>query len=156
MRQSALMRLMQPEDFFWEFGYPFEEGRKLEAQSYLYENEDGFMTSIDMPGVDSSDISIELEEGKIQISAERKFGPEKNRQVKKYFFEFQLPKNVDREKIEAHYENGVLSLVLGKVESEKSKKKIPVSTGAKSSSWSSFLGFGKNPSKVNEEVQVVN
>lgn len=156
MRQSQIMRLMQPEDFFWELAYPFEAQRRESEKGfsrYFYETEEAYVHAMDIPGVKAEEINIELEEGRLQISAERKIGPEKD-QIKKYFFEFRLPKNIDKEKIDAHYENGVLTLAVKKVVEEKTKKKIQVQTGAKSGGWN-FLNFGK-ASKEQEEVQVVN
>lgn len=156
MRQSTLMRLMQPEDLFFNFGYPMDAERKSETKSYFFETDEAYMTSLDIPGVPAEEIQIEFEEGKLFVNAERKIGPEKNQQIKKYSYEFFLPKNIDRDKIEAHAENGVLTLAVRKLEVEKTKKKIPVSTGAKSGGWSSFLSFGKNPAKTEDDMTAVN
>lgn len=116
----------------------------------LLETDDAFLASYDIPGVNSSEINIEIEEDLIIIFAERKNPFDKTgKLVKKYSQSFLLPKNADLEKISAHYENGVLSLTIPKLEDQKHKKKIQVITGEKPKNWASFLNFGK---RENENV----
>ena len=109
------------------------------------ETDEAFLASLDIPGVNFSDINIELEDNRLTISAERKnpFG-RNGESVKKYSQTLTLPKNIEEEKINAHYENGVLSLTLPKMADHKYKKKIQVLTGPKPKTWSNFLNFKKS------------
>lgn len=125
--------------------------KNYEAPQFL-ETEEGFLASLDIPGVNFSDINIELEENRLTISTERKNPFDKTGEsVKKYSQVLTLPKNIEEEKINAHYENGVLSLTLPKMAEQKYKKKIQVLTGQRPKSWTNFLNFKKN-----EEENVVN
>jgi len=96
------------------------------------ESDSAFAISLFTPGVKRDDLNIEVEKGVLTVSGERKY-PEENGE--KYHrvesgygsFErvFQLPDSVDQEKIEAHYEDGVLVITLHK-EEKKAAKTIDV------------------------------
>lgn len=96
------------------------------------ESDNTFEISLFTPGVQRDDLNIEVEKGVLTVSGERKY-PEEN--GKKYHrvesgygsFErvFQLPDSVDQDKIEAHYEDGVLTITLHK-EEKKAAQKIDV------------------------------
>lgn len=132
-----------------------ELNRELEKEIYqnfqapqFLETEEGFLASLDIPGVNFADINIELEDNKLTISAERKNPFDKTGEsVKKYNQTLTLPKNIEEDKISAHYENGVLSLTLPKMADQKYKKKIQVLTGQKPKAWSNFLNFKKSESE---------
>lgn len=118
--------------------------QRYEAPQFL-ETDEAFLASLDVPGVNFSDINIELEDNRLIISAERINPFDKTGEAtKKYRQTLTLPKNIEEEKILAHYENGVLSLTLPKMADYKTKKKIQVITGQKPKSWSNFLNFKKN------------
>lgn len=133
-----------------------ELNRELEKEMYqnfaapqFLETDDVFLASLDIPGVDFSDINIDLEDNKLIISAERKNPFDKTREsTKKYSQNLTLPKNIEEDKINAHYENGVLSLTIPKIADHKTKKKIQVTTGQKPKNWSSFLNFKKNEAEA--------
>lgn len=149
MRNKALINLLQPSYSPFFFDRAFEEHfAQNSSQNYLrefQENNEAYFTSFDMPGVTSEDINIDIEDNYIRVSAERKdqFSPEK-KVMRKYDFVISIPKNVDKDKISAHYENGVVNLALTKTTEDKTKKKITVSTGAKPKSWTDFLSFKKD------------
>lgn len=85
------------------------------------ETKDHFLVSFDMPGVKSEDIKINVEGNRLAISGERQgYG--------KFERSFTLPTSVMTEKIEAHYENGVLSVALPKAEAAKARE-IPIQSG---------------------------
>lgn len=129
-----------------------ELNRELEKEMYqgyeapqFLETEEAFLASIDIPGVDFSDINIELEDNRLLISAERKNPFDNSGESKKSYNQiFTLPKHIEEDKINAHYENGVLSLTIPKMANYKTKKKIQVMAGQKPKSWSNFLNFKKN------------
>lgn len=151
MRQRAILTF--GEQPFSPYAYLAKELNR-EFEKNLYQNYDapqflevekGFLASLDIPGVNFSDINIELEDNRLIISAERKNPFDKNGESKKRYNQvLTLPKNIEVDKINAHYENGVLSLTLPKIEEQKYKKKIQVLTGQKPASWTNFLNFKKN------------
>lgn len=129
-----------------------ELNNELEKEFYqgqtapqFLETEEAFLASLDIPGVNFSDINIELEENRLIISAERKNPFDRTGEAtKKYAQTFIMPKNIEEDKINAQYENGVLSLTLPKMDDYKTKKKIQVTNGPRPKSWSNFLNFKKN------------
>lgn len=123
-----------------------ELGNRFEYNlSQFYETDEAYLATVDIPGVNFSDINIEVEDNKLMISAERKNPFDKSDEpAKKYHQRINLPEQVDQDKINAHYENGVLSLTFPKLIDNKTKKKIEVMTGQKPKSWTSLLSFGKN------------
>jgi HSP20 family protein len=89
----------------------------------------------DLPGIDENDVEVRLAGGGLTIKGEKH--EEKEEKKKDYFlherhfgsFEryFQMPDGVDREKIEASFKKGVLTVTLPKTaEARKAEKKIPV------------------------------
>jgi HSP20 family protein len=87
----------------------------------------------DLAGMDPKDIHLEVEDNVLTLSGERRFEEEvqegKFYRIERRYGSFQrsvaLPQGVDADKIQAHYENGVLEVVIPKVEQVKPKK-IPV------------------------------
>ena len=115
----------------------------------LLEIDEAFLASLDIPGVNFSDIEVELVDNGIVVSATRKNPFDRTGESSKKYSRFlTLPKHIDEEKINAHYENGVLSLTLPKLPEHKTKKKIQVSTGPKPKSWSNFLNLKKDETKA--------
>lgn len=151
MRQRAILTFgQQPFSPFTILARELNRGleselyQNLEAPQF-FETEEAFLASMDIPGVNFSDINIEIEEKEMIISAERKNPFDKTGEMtKKYSQVFTMPKNIEEDKINAHYENGVLSLTLPKMAEQKTKKKIQVLTGQKPKTWTNFLNFKKN------------
>ena len=83
-----------------------------------------------VPGMKKDDFKIEVNDNMITISGERKFeNEEKAKQFHsietyygKFARSFQMPKNVDQEKIQASYKDGILVVKLPK--GEKSLEKV--------------------------------
>jgi HSP20 family protein len=90
-----------------------------------------------VPGIDKKDLRIEINEDVITVSSEQKTEKEENNDDFKrrefsytsFCRSFYLPDNVNKEKIEANYKDGILSVVLPKDEEEKTKlsKQIKIS-----------------------------
>lgn len=80
----------------------------------INETENHFIASFDMPGVKTEDLAVEVKGSQLMITGERKgYG--------KYERVFELPNSINVDKIEAHYENGVLNLALPKSETTKGR-----------------------------------
>lgn len=148
MRNKALVNYLQPNYSPFFFDPEFEQEMSANFLRDFQETDDAYFTTVDIPGVSASDINIDVEDSYIRITAERKDIYKKDSSVfKKYEYAFSLPKNVDKESVSAHYENGVLNLALNKSKkADSEKKKISVSTGEKPKFWSKFLNVSKDDS----------
>ncbi|SDE49468.1 Hsp20/alpha crystallin family protein [Paraburkholderia lycopersici] len=103
----------------------------------IAETDKAFEIVAELPGIDEDDLEVKLANGGLTIKGEKH--EEKEEKKKDYYlherhfgsFEryFQLPEGVDREKIEASFKKGVLTVTLPKTaEARKAEKKIPVKT----------------------------
>jgi len=101
----------------------------------ISEDDNSIFIEADMPGIKKEDIKVSMDNDLLSISAERTQSEEEK---KKGFHRverswgclsrsFTIGENVNTEKIEAKYDNGVLKVVIPKVEATKtSEKSIPV------------------------------
>ena len=93
------------------------------------ETETGWNMDVDLPGLTEKDVEIKLENTLLSISSrnEQKQEEKKNgyllreRRTSSFCRSFVLPDEVDREKIEASFANGVLSLSFSKMPSAQPK-----------------------------------
>lgn len=102
----------------------------------ITEEKDKYNVSLAAPGMDKNDFSVDLEGNMLTISAEKeekKEEKEKKYTRKEYNYSsfsrsFTLPEDVNSDKIEAKYDNGILTLNLPKNEKTQSNpaKKIAV------------------------------
>lgn len=100
----------------------------------IAEDEKSYEIQIAVPGVNKSDFKIELVDGKLTISGDRKM--EDKKEGKKFHSlethygafrrSFFIPDDVIEEETEASYEAGILKLVLPKKEKKASKATIEV------------------------------
>lgn len=90
----------------------------------LYEEDDQFVLTVEMPGYDEGDIDLTWYDGRLNIAAER---ADETRNRKKTFHRtFRFPKEVDEDTVEASYENGVLEVVLPVSDVERRGTIIPL------------------------------
>jgi HSP20 family protein len=95
------------------------------------QNEKDYEIQVAVPGMKKEDLKINLENGVLTISAEteeEKESKEGQFTRKEFSFNsfqrsFTLPDDVDENSITAHYENGILSLTIGKLHPEKQKRR---------------------------------
>lgn len=95
-----------------------------------YEKDDSIMIKAELPGVKKDDVSIDVNNNVLSIKGERK--DEENMEEGDYYrrerfygnFQraFTLPENVDTDKIEASFKDGVLEVKVPKTEESKGKK----------------------------------
>ncbi|MFB6120586.1 MAG: Hsp20/alpha crystallin family protein [Halobacteriaceae archaeon] len=76
----------------------------------LYEEDEEFVLSVEMPGFDRDDIEVTWDDGVLNIAAER-VDEERNRQ-RTYHRRFRFPKAVREEDLSASYRNGILEVRL--------------------------------------------
>ena len=100
----------------------------------IIEDEKAFEIHLAVPGMSKEDFKIDLKDNQLTVSGERKFRDgveEKNyRSVETQYGAFSkifvLPENVNAERIEAKYNNGILELVVPKDEKKLLKTTIKV------------------------------
>jgi HSP20 family protein len=95
----------------------------------IKENEKSFLLELAVPGMDKKNLKIDINEDVLTISSEssNESEEEKDGYKRKEFSyssfcrSFYIPDNVNKEKIEANYKDGILNVELPKVEEEKNK-----------------------------------
>lgn len=76
----------------------------------LYEEDDEFVLTVELPGFDPAEISVAWDDGVLNIGAEH---VDDNRgQRRTYHQRFRFPKTIDDEDITASYNNGILEVRL--------------------------------------------
>ncbi len=108
----------------------------------LDETEDHYEVSMDLPGIPKDSVKIELHNGTLTVSGERKYenkGKDKEggrfieRSYGHFRREFSLPKTVDADRVEAEFNDGVLKIFIPKTEVAKPKQ-IKIGEKAKETS----------------------
>ena len=102
--------------WFQRTGFPsrlFETGS---SDFELYEEDDQFVLSVELPGFDPAEIDVSWDDGVLNIAAEH--ADEERGSRKTYHRRFRFPKTVDEDEISAAYNNGILEV------------QLPVTTGA--------------------------
>jgi len=95
----------------------------------IRETEDALLVQAELPGVDKKDVKVEVHDGVLTISGERRYEKdvkEKNvhrveRAYGSFSRSFSLPSNIDGDHVEAEMKDGVLEVRLHKRESAKPK-----------------------------------
>jgi HSP20 family protein len=92
----------------------------------IYETNDALNVVLEMPGVDKNSVDIRVEDGVLKIEGRLDFSKYQGLQplyteynVGHYSRSFRLSSKIDQNKIAAELNDGVLSLVLPKVEEAK-------------------------------------
>ncbi len=85
----------------------------------IIESDDSISITLEIPGVEKDDINLTVEKDKVSINVDT--------EQRKYFKEIPLKVNVDSNKPKATYKNGVLDIILKKVETKDRKgKKVEI------------------------------
>ena len=94
----------------------------------IYEAADGWVLKADMPGVSKEDVGVHVEKGVLTIEG-RMGGPASTGRLvyrgfepADYFRSFPLSDEVDREKMSARMQDGVLTVTLPKAEAAKTRR----------------------------------
>ncbi|WP_163340798.1 Hsp20/alpha crystallin family protein [Desulfopila sp. IMCC35008] len=93
----------------------------------IYENDDEILLHADMPGVKKDDITINIDNGKLEITGMRSLqssgatGWEEFGEVE-YQRIFSVPQSIDVDKVNADLTDGVLKLSLPKAEAAKPRR----------------------------------
>lgn len=129
---------------------PFKQLKEMEKSFYNYpsnegvngfvpvvntrEGENAYHIDVDLPGVKKEDISVDVDKNVLTVSGERKTKKEVKEEdyykietsFGKFSRSFTIPENVDVENIEARSEDGVLEVIIPKLEDKKTKKTITI------------------------------
>jgi HSP20 family protein len=113
------------------------EARRWVPQMDLVEAEDHFVLKADLPGLDEGDVSIEVQDGTLTISGERKAEHESRERgwyrIERSFGSFSrsltLPDRVDPDGIAANFDRGVLEVRIPKPEEHKPRR-VEIKAGA--------------------------
>ena len=145
--------LVKPEPFTREIDRVFDaffgqtdQGRRWVPPMDLVEAEDHFVLKADLPGLAEGDVNIEVQDGTLTISGERKAEHEQREKgwyrIERSFGSFNrsltLPDGVDADRIEASFADGVLEVHIPKPE-ERKPRRISIS---------SATGNGTQPAEV--------
>ena len=131
------------EPALWDFGDDFfglaNIHREASAANFK-ETDKAFFFALDMPGVNKKGLDIQVEGGHVVIHTVRKLkfaeGKDDAESVTKTVA---IPKEADRENIQAHCEDGVLYLAIPKARKARPRK-IEVGEGAKNNIWNKLIG----------------
>jgi HSP20 family protein len=126
-------------------GLPFSEQGNVITSTWfaptdVSEDENTLRISMELPGVEPSDVRLSLENNVLTIRGEKKQQSEENNERVHRFertygmFErtFALPNTIDPDQVEARYENGVLLVTIPRAERAKPRE-IRVNTSASGS-----------------------
>ncbi len=102
----------------------------FDAACDIAENEKNYNLAVDLPGFKKEDVHIDLKENTISIRGERRRESGDEKFVMHFDRIFTLPTNVDTERVEAQFEDGVLTLLLPKIAAAKARRiEIQTRTG---------------------------
>jgi HSP20 family protein len=92
----------------------------------IFQKDDDFVAIVELPGVDKVDLQIEAKESTIRISGKKEIGiaasasiHRRERTSGSFDRTFSLPVAINAEAIRADYRDGVLTLVVPRVDSQK-------------------------------------
>ena len=102
------------------------------AQAFLpamdvSDDEERYTISVELPGMRREDVQVELQEGMVTISGEKKSEREEKKEKRRYVERsfgsfsrsFPLPPDADGEHLDASFEDGVLTIRIPKLEEAK-------------------------------------
>jgi HSP20 family protein len=127
---------------------PFREFDRLTQQAFgtkfrpavmpmdAYRQDDQFVVNFDLPGVDPSSIDLTVEKNVLSVSAERRWEAAEDVQIVAserpqgtFNRQLFLGEGLDADRVEASYDNGVLSVTIPVAEQAKPRK-VAISAGA--------------------------
>jgi HSP20 family protein len=127
----------------------------------ITETNSHYLVSFDMPGLKTEDIKIEVQNNQLVISGERHYVMNEDgdgttlhheRSYGKFERTFVLPSTINTEKIEAHFQDGVLNVALPKAENAKGRS-IQIQTG-QAGFFNKLLGTKKESAKELKDIKV--
>lgn len=104
-----------------------EEGRYLSPPVDIYENDDGLVVLVDLPGVDKDGVDLRVDDDVLSIHGRSSYREVKDPlysefSLANYYREFRLSDVVDQARISAELKHGVLTVTLPKAERVRPKR----------------------------------
>ena len=102
--------------------------RYLRPAATIIENQDGFLIEADLPGVNRDGLQLTVEDETLTILGKRNAPANGSRSLHReslssdYRRAFELGREIDRTKVEARFEQGVLRVFLPKAEALKPRR----------------------------------
>ncbi len=91
-------------------GFPSRIFDDASTDYELYEEDDEFVLTVELPGFDREEIDLAWDNGVLNIAAEH--SDEDRGRKRTYHRRFRFPKDVDEHEITASYTNGILEVTL--------------------------------------------
>jgi HSP20 family protein len=137
---GVMRRFMEDMDrMFSDFGMSptFERDATWSPQIELFEKDGKLMVHADLPGLKPEDVKVDVDRGVLTISGERKQEKKEEREgtyhSERFYGSFvrriALPEDVDADKIDARFENGVLEITIPAPARPSGAKSIAVKSG---------------------------
>ena len=92
------------------FGFPSRIFDDAGTDYELYEEDDEFVLTVELPGFDREEIDLAWDNGVLNVAAEHADDDRGRRRT--YHRRFRFPKDVDEAEITAAYTNGILEVTL--------------------------------------------
>lgn len=102
----------------------FAESDSKSLNPIWYEHDEAYVVQVELPGVESKDVTLEVGENVLKLSAEREARSEKEGTEGSLFYRqsLSIPEGVDPDKASAEYKDGVLSVSFPKTEGVKPRR----------------------------------
>jgi HSP20 family protein len=124
-----LMRFDPLREFDRVFDQAWSQARQAAIPMDAFRHGDSFVINLDLPGVDPNSIDLTVERNSLTISAERHWEPVEGDQVVAserrqgdFSRQLLLGDGLDADRIQASYENGVLTVTVPVAETAKPRK----------------------------------
>ncbi|MHA1505711.1 MAG: Hsp20/alpha crystallin family protein [Candidatus Asgardarchaeia archaeon] len=119
------------EEVFSEYPEELERGY-LEPMMDIYEDDENFIITMEVPGVEKDEIKIEGYENYLEVRAKREETKEmrdknvvrRERKYSGFYRKIRLPSEVDISKAKASYRNGILEIKIPKIKKKSFEIKI--------------------------------
>jgi HSP20 family protein len=123
--EDLMDRFFRDEDLWWKV-----PEMEFTPRADIAETEKGYEVTLDLPGIDPKDLTVEIREGSLWVSGERKEEKEEKgktyHRVERHYGAFRraipLDLPVDRDKVEAKYHDGVLKISVAKMPGSETKR----------------------------------
>jgi len=115
----------------WPSQWSTEMRKTIAARCEVSETPQSYLLKFEIPGMKKEDIKIDLHDNRLTVSGERREEKKEEKDHKVHYSEmgygsfmrsYTFPTAVDAERVEARYENGVLSLNVAKSEGMKARQ----------------------------------
>lgn len=114
----------------FDFPEVFKSLSLWDIDADLYEQNNKIIAKVNVPGINPDNIKIEVEDRMLHIWGEQKEDKEEKnrnyyrREIRKGDFRkvISLPANIKKDAVVAHFKNGVLEIVMEKINKEKPQK----------------------------------